>query len=83
MNEEEYEVHVDLSPVRDSVSIWKEFRIEKCSECGRTPVVVKDLDYDDDRRYSIVCICGKKANGLTETACVYNWNQLNNEVTDI
>ena len=76
MSDEEYEIHVDLSPVGDKTSIWKEFRIEKCKECGRTPGINRDFNYTDDRRYSIKCICGRKAGGPTSTQAIYNWNLL-------
>lgn len=73
MNEEEYEIHVDLAPVTDQTSITKEFRIEKCKKCGKTPKIDKDFDFTDYRRYSLHC-CGISAGGYSETACIVEWN---------
>ena len=73
MNEEEYEIHADLAPVKDQTSIIKEFRLEKCQKCGKTPAIHKNFDFTDYRRYQIHC-CGIDSCGYSETACIVEWN---------
>lgn len=77
MSEEECGVY-SITPGPDQTSIWKEFKIEKCKECGKTPNLHRDFDYTDDRRYRIHC-CGRTAGSAFATACIVTWNRMQEE----
>ena len=60
-----YDFHVDTKT--------KEFKIEKCSKCGKTPSVIRHNEIKGKGRYEIKC-CSHRVLAETETKCIYDWN---------
>ena len=60
----------------------KEFKIERCRNCGRYPTVVKHSEIDGKGRYEIKC-CSKRILSKTETQCIYDWNAEQNTEDDL
>ena len=60
----------------------KEFKIERCSKCGKTPSVVKHSEIKERGRYEIKC-CSHRVLAATETQCIYDWNADQNMEDDL
>lgn len=54
----------------------EEFHIYPCKICGKTPIISKNLEIEDNTRYKL-SHCSVETNGLTETQCIVNWNNYN------
>lgn len=76
--EEEPEIHVDLSQVKDQTANWKQFKLLDCSICGKKPSILRDFDVEGPGRYKIRC-CGRAINAKTETKAMYDWNLLQSD----
>lgn len=80
MSEDEellYEPHaIDSIDISNGEQKWKPFKIEPCYVCGKIPIIKKDFDFQDNRRYTLHCCIGT-VGGYSETLCITRWNDRN------
>lgn len=55
-----------------------DFHIYPCRICGKTPIIIKNIEDETDTRYR-VSHCSIQTNAQTETQCIVNWNKLNEQ----